>query len=424
MVTRLVVIASCTLMLAACAEQPLSPTPRSVLPARLSANITKDSTPTSGPWIRIVEGETGPGSSYAVYVPANWNGKAVVYAHGIRDVTSPVDLRDQDGLFAARDQLGAQGYAVAYSSYASNGFAVKDGAQRTHQLRGLLASVLGGQPSATLLVGHSLGALVALEVAEEHPEQYNGALLMCGMVGGSRLQTDYLGNVRALADSYFPGRFAGNTLFYPADRPPVTLPEVIAAVQSNPMGLYAIASTAQTPLPYVPVGDPTNPSSPAFQTMVGSLFGALNFHSRGINDVVDRVHGASPFGNTGITYTLGTPVIPPLAGLLQGLIAQANSNVARFVIDTPAVNYLDKNYEPTGALRIPVLTIHNSWDPGVPAFHETALMQKVQAAGATSMLTQRIVPPGTGHCSIPGPVVMQGFADLATWAASGVKPSN
>ena len=130
--------------------------------ARLAASKVVVTEPTSGPWARIVEGETGPGSLYAVYVPRQPNGDAVFYAHGIRDaysyvngvgIPTEVGLGNQDGFFELRDKLGSMGYAVAYSSFSENGFAVKDGAQRTHQLRGLLASELGGQPNRSFLVG-------------------------------------------------------------------------------------------------------------------------------------------------------------------------------------------------------------------------------------------------------------------------------
>jgi pimeloyl-ACP methyl ester carboxylesterase len=420
-VDRIAVVGS-LLALAACTEQaPVAPLARP-LPASLA--VTTEVAP-YGPWARIVEGETGPGSIYRIYVPADWNGDAMIYAHGIRDVESPIDLRDQDGSDAVRDQLGAAGFLVAYSSYSVNGFAIKDGAQRTHQLRGLVAAAVGGPPRRTFLAGHSLGAAVALSLVERFPAQYDGALLMCGVVGGSRVQTDYVGHVRALADLYFPGRFQGNAISYPEEAPPVALPEVIAAVQANPLGLLAIASTAQSPLPWVPVGSPLDPASPAFQTMVGSLFGALNFHSRFINNVVDVVHGKSPFGNVGTTYALGTPLpLPsPVAGMVAGLVAQSDAAVARYTMDRSAANYLEHYFTPTGDLQVPVLTIHNTWDPGVPAFHETVLRDVVAAAGRSSNLLQRYLPPGTNHCSIPPSAAVKGFTDLVGWASTGSRPT-
>lgn len=408
--------AGCLLAAVACTETPSSPT----LPARVALNTTAVTEPTSGPWARIVEGKTGPASLYALYVPRTWNGSAIYYAHGFRDAESPVDLRDQDGLYAARDILGAQGFAVAYSSYDANGFAVKDGALRTHQLRGLLAAELGGEPAHNYLMGHSLGAAVALEIAQDHPEQYDGALLLCGMVGGSLVETQYLGNVRALFDVFFPGRVPGAVAHVP-EGTVVTLPQIIGAVQSNPVGLYAIASTAQTPLPYVPVGSPTDPTSIAFQTLVGSLYGAVSFHARGINNILDLTHGAMPFGNDGTTYSVGTPLLPP--SILSPLLTAANAAVVRDTMDRSALEYLSHNFTPTGNLRIPVLTVHNSWDPAVPAFHEDSLRAVVESAGASAMLLQRRFP-AYGHCAIPTAVVLQSFADLTGWVATGTKPAN
>lgn len=384
-----------------------------------AAGTTSETIPEGGPWARILEGETGPGSRYALYLPAQWNGAAVSYAHGFRDAASPVDLRDQDGLHALRDALGAAGYAVAYSSYSANGFVVKDGAQRTHQLRGLLASALGAMPSRHFAVGHSLGGGIALDLVQSFPGQYDGALLVCGMVGGSSAQTQYLGHVRALADLYFPGRFPGNAIDVP-DGTVITLPQVVGAVQANPTGLYAIASLRQSPLPYVP-GNVFDPASPAFQTLVGSLFGALSFHARGIDDVVGLVHGKSPFGNDDTVYEprAGAPLPAATAGQLAAI---ANVAVARYTLDRSAANYLERHFTPTGQLAAPVLTVHNLWDPAVPAFHEDLLAERVAAAGASSRLLQRRVP-SYGHCALPTPMLVQAFDDLTSWAATGVRPA-
>ena len=404
--------------LGACVDTATEPTVRS---ASATVQRSRDAVvePTSGTWARIVEGATGPGALYSVHIPRDWNGTVVHYAHGFRDAGPEPDLRDQDGLFALRERLGQLGYAVAVSSYATNGFAVKDGAQRVHQLRGLINGELPAPATHHVLVGHSLGGGVALDLAERFPQQYDGALLLCGMVGGSLPQTQYLGHVRALFDFYYPNVVPGSVLGVPAGTT-LTLGQVATAVRQNPVGLFAIGSTAQTPLPYVPAGAVANPLTPAFQTLVGSLFGALSFQVRGVNDLVDRVNGTSVFGNDDTQYTVGTPLLP--AGAIAPAIAAAQAGVARYELAPAARNYLTRNFSPTGDLRIPVLTIHNTWDPAVPRFHETLLRQQVEAAGATEFLLQRQVP-AYGHCAITGDQVMQGFAALTGWIASGVKPA-
>ena len=413
----------------ACTDHsPVAPS----LSAGAAANVT---TPGSGPWARVVEGETGPGSLYALYIPADWNGKAVYYAHGIRppEPYAPISLDDQDNFFAVRDEIGRLGYAFAYSSFSENGLAVKDGAQRTHQLRGLLTSELHGAPRENYLVGYSLGALIAMELGEKFPREYDGVLAMCGMVGGTPLELQYVGDVRALFDYYYPGALPGNVISVPT--PPMTIPElqsrVIAAITptaANPraaLGLFAIASTAQTPLAYAPIGNLGDPSSPAFQTLVGSLVTALYYQLLGTPDVVDRTHGHSPYDNRTVTYSMGTLAVPnaALAPIIGAMIAGSNVGVARYDMPSDARNYLDHNYVPTGNLQIPVLSVHNSWDPLVPFFHEPALAGAAGAAGRADNLVQRGVA-NYGHCNFPTPLVVSSFQTLVDWAESGIKPAS
>jgi len=63
------------------------------------ARTSKVTTPGTGPWARVVEGETGPGSLYALYIPTDWNGDAIYYAHGIRPPLDDITLNDQDNFF-------------------------------------------------------------------------------------------------------------------------------------------------------------------------------------------------------------------------------------------------------------------------------------------------------------------------------------
>lgn len=92
--------AACVILLAACTPDAVPSGPRTATAPAVASVVTE---PTTGPWARIVEGETGPGSQYALYVPRSWNGDAVYYAHGIRFLETAVDLRDQDQFYAIRE---------------------------------------------------------------------------------------------------------------------------------------------------------------------------------------------------------------------------------------------------------------------------------------------------------------------------------
>ena len=421
----LATFAACTLLtVAACGDAPTPLAPSSEPLAKKTAVAP------TGPWAQAVEGTTGPGSLYAIYVPQNWNGDVVYFVHGILPPYAPVELPDDvsdwDGFLLVRDQLGALGFAVAYSSFSENGLALKDAAQRTHQLRGLVASVVKGQPQRSFVVGYSLGTAPAMQLIEKYPKQYDGALMACGMLAGTPRELQFVGDVRALFDYYYPGVLPGDAINVPDGYVP-SVAQVAALVQpaviANPLGLFAIASTAQTPLAYVP-GNVTV-AGVSQSTLVQSLIVALWYQLIGTPDVVDRTHGHSPYDNSGVTYTLGTPVVPALAPVLTAAIAGSNAGVDRFTSPPDAQNLLAKYYVPTGDLEIPVITVHNLWDYLVPYFHEPAFQQIVQSAGATDMLLQRAVPD-YGHCSNTAfrTAVVQSFLDLTTWVSTGEKPAS
>lgn len=433
-VTRFLLPAAALLTAIACADQsPVSPSIRAPLKASSVA------TPNASPWAKIITGQTGPGSLYALYIPVDWNGDAIYFAHGIVPPQAPITLPDDgsdlwDSFAAVREGLGALGYAIAYSSFSENGLAVKDGAQRTHQLRGLLAAELKGPPKRSYLVGMSLGSLISVSLVEQFPNQYDGLFAMCGEIAGSVRQFEYIGDVRVLFDFFYPGVLPGDVI-----TPPSTLPSqdqvqgmVLGALFANPPsslnGLYAIASTAQTPLAFVP-GDVTNPASPSFQTLAQSLVAALYYQLLGTQDVLDRTHGHSPYSNTGRTYTLGTPAIPGTASIFAPLIAAADAGVPRYDMPPDARNYLENYFVPTGNLSIPVLTLHNRWDYLVPFFHEEVFGQLVSDAGASNMLLQRTVW-NYGHCgfgpnnAVDVPLILNSFQSLVDWVTTGVKPTS
>ena len=382
-----------------------------------TANVVSETS--SDLWANIVTGETGPGSSYGLYMPRQWNGTTVFYAHGIRDVLDPVGLQNQDGYSAVRDQLGALGFAVAYSSFSENGFAVEDAARRTHQLRGLFTSRFG-KPTRSLLYGHSLGALAVMELAEQFPGQYDGAVPVCGIVGGTQLQLDYVVNVRALFDHFYPGLLPGS-----ASEPvpgydlrtdvPKQL-QIIGAVTANPLGLGVIASTAQTPLEF------TNSTE-----LVTSLINALVYHTRGADNVLTFVNGKFPVSNVGVTYSpRANLIVPPLTlQAVSAMLNGVNQLIPRFEADQSAAEWAAKNFTPSGALQIPTITLHNRWDRLVPSFHEDTLAKRVADAGAMNLLVQRRnLAWGYGHCAIPAAAQVQAITDLASWVETGIKPNN
>ena len=336
----------------------------------------------------------------------------IYYAHGIRDVLEPVSLRDQDGSQALRDQLGALGYAIAYSSFSENGYAIEDAVRRTHQLRGLFVSRFG-KPEHSYLFGHSLGALAIMQLAEKYPNQYDGVVAACGILSGTRAQLEYIVHVRALFDYFYPGLLPGSAAEpvpgYVIDTAKRT--QIITAVLTpgNQVWVQIMARTTQTPLEFTTAAE-----------LVESLITALSYHARGADNVLTFTHGKFPVSNRDVIYT---PRLP--SGEMFEILAIVNAQIPRFDADRAGEVWMDRNFTPSGELELPTITLHNRWDPLVPFFHEGLFAARVELAGAGDLLIQRADPAwGYGHCKIPVAEQVRAITDLAAWVTTGVKPAN
>ena len=351
------------------------------------------------------EGQTGDGALYAVSVPENWNGRLVVYVHGIVDPGAPIAVPTaQDGFNLLRDGWLAAGYAIAASSFSENGYALKTSVQRTHQLRGLFTAHVG-IPERTYLVGHSLGGLAVLALAEQYPGQYDAALPVCAPLGGGIPELQYLGHARVLFDYFFPGVVPGNAFDVPLNLSfaPGT-PIFMAALSALSQGLFA---PGQPTLQFARAAGLPFTSAPE---LIASAMSVVGFSVRFTNDVMDRAHGHVPFDNVDTVY----------AGSADD--AALNAGVARFSAPPDAVNYFERFYTPSGDLRIPTLTLHTQLDPVVPFWHEAAFAATAAAAGGGDQLVQRSIAR-YGHCAVTPAETAAAFSALVQWADGGAKPA-
>ena len=75
-----------------------------------------------------------------------------------------------------------------------------------------------------------------------------------------------------------------------------------------------------------------------------------------------------------------------------------NRTIARFSADPIALTEINKYYQTSGKLSIPLVTLHNTKDPADPYWHETLYNLKVLASGSAS---KHINLPvfRVGHCN-------------------------
>ncbi|HEX6349371.1 MAG TPA: prolyl oligopeptidase family serine peptidase, partial [Candidatus Dormibacteraeota bacterium] len=148
-----------------------------VLGAVLAAPVT--GLATSGP---VTETGTIDGSNFIIEIPADWNGTLALYSHGYRLPGSPMTPQDA-GDQGTHDYLLANHYALAGSSYSTNGWALQ---QAFHDQIALLDHFDHnyGTPRRTIAWGHSLGGMITAGLIQLNPDRFAGALPMCGVVAG------------------------------------------------------------------------------------------------------------------------------------------------------------------------------------------------------------------------------------------------
>ena len=351
----------------------------------------------------VVDGSTGPGSVYRLVRPSNWNGILMLYAHGYVSSDVPVGITADDQLVISL--VTARGFAVAVSSFSENGWVLKDGTQRTHQLLGLFTSKFG-KPARVYAAGASMGGLIAIRLVETWPREFAGVLPACAVAGGLARQVDFMANVRVLFDVFYPGVLPGTPVDLPAGINVVQdiVNPAIAAMTVDPTGAFAIAAIAQTPVQFADGAE-------LLESIVTALGGASRYP-----EILELTHGQPFFDNTMTQYT---------GALSPATLAFVNASVARFS-DTPAGrNSVQHNYTPTAELRMPALTLSTFRDPVIPGFHRTLYGQAVAANGGADWLVQRSVPGyagGYGHCTFTPQELSQAFFDLVVWGEYGVKP--
>jgi hypothetical protein len=257
-----------------------------------------------------------------------------------------------------------------------------------------------------------MGGHVTAAAIEQYPNEYDGAMPICGVLGDHELFDFYLDyNLAAAA-------LAGVATTFPPD--PVTwttvsIPQIQSALASpwptglNIQGQHLKALTELRSGGERPLFDAAwalaPPSWPSFLLGFGALDGTVP-RSPGV--VVD---------NTDAVYQFDTdPALSPAEQALNDSVLRVAQEpagrVENGVANVPVVN---------GTPGIPVLTLHDLGDLFVPFSMEQIYANRVAANGQSDLLVQRAIR-GVGHCDFTGLELVRGFTDLVRWVEQGVRP--
>ncbi len=252
-----------------------------------------------------ITGTLPDGATYVIDVPANWNGTLLLYSHGYVGPGSPNPAQDVGDPFTGGFMLAA-GYALAGSSYATTGWAVHEAIPDQIAVLDVFQNAVG-TPTKTIAWGHSLGGMITAGLVQEHPDRFNAALPMCGVVGGGV----------GLWNEALDGAFAFNTLLAGGALLVVHITNptqnfiaaeaILAAAQATPQGrarLALVAALADVPGWF----DPTSPE-PArtdYATQQANQFLWLEFvdlpFQFAFRAELEFRAGGNPSFNTGVGY--------------------------------------------------------------------------------------------------------------------------
>jgi pimeloyl-ACP methyl ester carboxylesterase len=351
------------------------------------------------------------GAGYRVEVPQDWNGELVLYAHGFRGTGLELTVTNPERI---RPYLVTHGFAWAASSYSKNGYDVKQGVEDTHAL-GELFNGLVGKPKRTYITGHSMGGHITGVASELYPNDYAGALPMCGVMGDVKLFDyflDYSLAAQALAgiQAQFPPAPDYLTTVVPAVKTALgpSFPSLLNA-QGQKLKAVTMNDTGGK-RPVFDVGWLVW-NNPALQN--GNFLFAL-----GAGDGTVGVAPGSVVGNVDTVYQLDGD--PALTAEEQAL----NDSVLR-VAPTPQglqPNGLANIPPILGTSRVPVLSLHTLGDLFVPFSMEQIYARRMAANGVSGLLVERAIRDA-GHCGFDPSEEQTAFADLVGWVEQGVKPA-
>jgi hypothetical protein len=353
------------------------------------------------------------GAGYRIEVPAGWNGKLVMWAHGYRGdpATDPRALELTVDNHPLRGFLLASGYAWAASSYSRNAYDPAQGAKDTHALAQLFKGLVG-HPGRTYITGASMGGHVTGVVAEQWPMSYDGAMPVCGVLGDHELFDFFLDfNVAAQTLSG-----VGKLFPYGSDYLTATVPRTKAGL--GPAFPFALNANGQNFKSLVQLR--SGGVRPLFEQ--GWLYWnvvALDFlFGLGVGDGTLPRQPGFALQNSDVVYQFDTQ---PALSAAENLF---NQSVQRVAADPQARrgNGIANVPPTTGDLRIPMLSLHTLGDLFVPFHMEQEYARRTAARGNAHNLVQRATRD-YGHCAFTGPELVQTFVDLVAWVEGGVKPA-
>ena len=427
-IRRPIAVASLALLLSACGGNDSTPEPEEARPhdsRKFSfANPTAttfDAMPadasdtvamsTTSRYAGVLEG-----ASYRIEVPATWNGKLVMYAHGYAGNDTPLGVNNP----AIRRYLIQQGYAWAASSYSKNYYDVRAGVEDTNRLANefnRITAAAGRTLEAPKRIyitgvsmgGHITGAAIEAETAATAVNKvaYHGAVPMCGVMGDTELFNQFAA-VQVTAQA-----MAGLPKYPTANWADISTQVTNALFTTFPSVPTATGVKYMSVLQNITGGErPMFAQGMAFGGVFGYMWGALGGDGTITGILTKNVLDTNAYtykidGDTAGSKTLNDSVLKMTAA------ADANRLRRDGLRWIPQIN---------GEFKIPVVSIHTLGDMYVPFSMQQVYQKRVAAKGNSQWLVQRAIR-GASHCDFTVAEQVDAFEAMVKWERDGTKPA-
>jgi pimeloyl-ACP methyl ester carboxylesterase len=359
-------------------------------------------------------GTFADGAKYIIELPGNWNGTLLLYSHGYASPFAPLDAAPVGDATTGAFLL-ARGYALAGSSYATNGWALEQAFPDQIATLDVFDTLVGRHPSRTIAWGHSLGGIITAGLLQLYPQRFDAALPMCGVLSGGigawnqGLDAEFviqqllgagtgLQTVRLGFPNFANLNLAGS---------------IVAGAQGTAQGrarLALAAAVSDAPGWF----DPSSPEPGATDYVaqqrnqylwLSQVDATFLFFLRG---ELEARAGGNPSWNTGVNYAkqlersidhAEVVALYAQAGLSLDADLARLAAAPRISADPGAVDYLNRYISFNGDLGgKPVLTIHTTGDGLVLPEEEQAYRSVVLDAKDGQLLREAFVHRA-GHCT-------------------------
>ena len=306
------------------------------------------------------------GAPFRIIVPATWNGKLLVFAHGYVDKADHQGEVDQRPTFPAPSPATAaallgQGWALAATAYKDNGWAVKEALDDLVALTSYFKDSVA-KPDRTYLWGFSMGSVPTLRLAERNGGAFDGYIAGCSVSAGTPRGGDWLLATMLAYDVTFGEPASWGT-------PGNVRDDIDFDTEVLPVLLGQLASFGKFEFIRLVAGTPGRglvvPPPPAF--FPGWVFQDFFFATEAGAEL-ERRAGGPVVQNLTHTYTLTPAETAYLMslGVDPGPLLAA-MNASRNIAAPPSSrNYVEHYAEFDGTIKKPVIALHTEIDGLVP----------------------------------------------------------